>query len=67
MRTCLKKIGILAVAILLAAVFTTGCKTEVSDETFTVEMKAGKHKTVSANPASSKSREIGRASCRERV
>ena len=43
-----------AAAILLAAVFTIGCKTEISSdpapETFTVEMKAGEHGTLSANP-----------------
>ncbi|MBC6720214.1 BspA family leucine-rich repeat surface protein [Treponema sp. Marseille-Q4130] len=54
MRTCLKKIGILAAAILLAALCTIGCKTEVSDETFTVEVTAGEHGTVNANPASGK-------------
>ena len=58
MRTCLRKIGILAAAILFAALCTIGCK-EVSrndpvPETFTVEMKAGEHGTVSANPASGK-------------
>ncbi|MGI5096364.1 hypothetical protein IZU27_05910 [Treponema socranskii] len=51
MRTCLRKIGILAAAILLAALCTIGCKTEVSDETFTVEVTAGEHGTVSAMPA----------------
>ena len=44
-----------AAALLLAAVFTIGCKTEISSdpepETFTVEMKAGEHGTVTANPA----------------
>ena len=45
-----------AVAVLLAAVFTIGCKTEISSsdpapETFTVEMKAGEHGTVTASPA----------------
>ena len=54
MRTCLRKIGILAAAILLAALCTIGCKTEVSDETFTVEVTAGEHGTVNANPASGK-------------
>ena len=43
-----------AAAILLAAVFTIGCKTEISSdpapETFTVEMKAGEHGTLSASP-----------------
>lgn len=43
-----------AAAVLLAAVFTIGCKTEISSdpapETFTVEMKAGEHGTLSANP-----------------
>ena len=43
-----------AAALLLAAVFTIGCKTEISSdpepETFTVEMKAGEHGTLSANP-----------------
>lgn len=58
MRICLRKIGILAAAILFAALCTIGCK-EVSrndpvPETFTVEMKAGEHGTVSANPASGK-------------
>ena len=42
-------------AILLAAVFTIGCKTDTGSgdpapETFTVEMKAGEHGTLSANP-----------------
>ena len=45
-----------AAALLLAAVFTIGCKTEISSsdpepETFTVEMKAGEHGTVTASPA----------------
>ncbi|MGP1474525.1 MAG: InlB B-repeat-containing protein [Treponema sp.] len=45
-----------AAALLFAAVFTIGCKTEISSsdpapETFTVEMKAGEHGTVTANPA----------------
>ena len=45
-----------AAALLLAAVFTIGCKTEISSsdpapETFTVEMKAGEHGTLTANPA----------------
>ena len=58
MRTCLRKIGIRAAAILFAALCMIGCK-EVSrsdpvPETFTVEMKAGEHGTVSANPASGK-------------
>ena len=44
-----------AAAILLAAVFTIGCKTDTGSgdpapETFTVEMKAGEHGTLSANP-----------------
>ncbi len=44
-----------AAAILLAAVFTIGCKTDAGSgdpapETFTVEMKAGEHGTLSANP-----------------
>ena len=44
-----------AAALLLAAVFTIGCKTEISSsdpapETFTVEMTAGEHGTVTANP-----------------
>ena len=44
-----------AAAILLAAVFTIGCKTDTGSgapapETFTVEMKAGEHGTVTANP-----------------
>ena len=44
-----------AAALLFAAVFTIGCKTEISSsdpapETFTVEMKAGEHGTLSANP-----------------
>ena len=44
-----------AAALLLAAVFTIGCKTEISSsdpepETFTVEMKAGEHGTLTANP-----------------
>ena len=43
-----------AAAILLAAVFTIGCKTEISSdpapETFTVKMKAGEHGTLSASP-----------------
>ena len=44
-----------AAALLFAAVFTIGCKTEISSsdpapETFTVEMKAGEHGTVTANP-----------------
>ena len=43
-----------AAAVLLAAVFTIGCKTEISSdpapETFTVEMKAGEHGTLSASP-----------------
>ena len=48
-----------AAAILLAAVFTIGCKTDTGSgdpapETFTVEMKAGEHGTVTANPASGK-------------
>ena len=46
-----------AAAILLAAVFITGCKTDVGSgdpapETFTVEMTHGEHGTVTANPAS---------------
>ncbi|EPF32476.1 hypothetical protein HMPREF9194_00475, partial [Treponema maltophilum ATCC 51939] len=58
MKTCLRKIGIRAAAILFAALCMIGCK-EVSrsdpvPETFTVEMKAGEHGTVSANPASGK-------------
>ena len=45
-----------AAALLFAAVFTIGCKTEISSsdpapETFTVEMKAGEHGTVTASPA----------------
>ena len=45
-----------AAAILLAAVFTTGCKTDVGSgdpapEMFAVEMTHGKHGTVTANPA----------------
>ena len=45
-----------AAAILLAAVFTIGCKTDKrsgtpAPETFTVEMTAGEHGTLSANPA----------------
>ena len=45
-----------AAALLFAAVFTIGCKTEISSsdpapETFTVEMKAGEHGTLTANPA----------------
>ena len=44
-----------AAAILLAAVFTIGCKTDTGSgdpapEMFTVEMKAGEHGTLSANP-----------------
>ena len=44
-----------AAAILLAAVFTTGCKTDTGSgdpapETFTVEMTAGEHGTLSASP-----------------
>ncbi|MFC2331110.1 MAG: leucine-rich repeat protein, partial [Treponema sp.] len=44
-----------AAAILLAAVFTTGCKTDAGSgdpapETFTVEMTHGEHGTVTANP-----------------
>ena len=54
MRTCLRKTGILAAAILLAALCTIGCKTEVitSDplpESFTVEVTAGEHGIVNAN------------------
>ena len=45
-----------AAAILLAAVFTTGCKTDVGSgdpapEMFTVEMTHGEHGTVTASPA----------------
>ena len=45
-----------AAALLFAAVFTIGCKTEISSsdpapETFTVEMKAGEHGTLTASPA----------------
>ena len=45
-----------AAAILLAAVFTTGCKTDAGSgdpapEMFTVEMTHGEHGTVTANPA----------------
>ncbi len=45
-----------AAAILLAAVFTIGCKTDVGSgdpapEMFTVEMTHGEHGTVTANPA----------------
>ena len=44
-----------AAAILLAAVFTIGCKTDTrsgtpAPETFTVEMTAGEHGTLSAGP-----------------
>ena len=44
-----------AAAILLAAVFTIGCKTDKrsgapAPETFTVEMTAGEHGTLSASP-----------------
>ena len=44
-----------AAAILLAAVFTIGCKTDTGSgdpapETFTVEMTAGEHGTLSASP-----------------
>ena len=43
-----------AAVLLFAAVFTIGCKTEISSdtapETFTVEMKAGEHGTLTANP-----------------
>ena len=45
-----------AAALLFAAVFTIGCKTEISSsdpepETFTVEMKAGEHGTLTVSPA----------------
>ena len=48
-----------AAAILLAAVFTIGCKTDAGSgdpapERFTVEMTHGEHGTLSANPAGGK-------------
>ena len=56
MRTCLRKIGILVVTILFAILCTVGCNTGTSSsdpapETFTVQMTAGEHGTLTANPA----------------
>ena len=56
MRTCLRKIGILAATILFAVLCTVGCNTGTSSsdpapETFTVQMTAGEHGTLTANPA----------------
>ena len=60
MRTCLRKIGILAAALAITVIGVTGCpnpgapgQTPVP-ETFTVEVTAGEHGTVNANPASGK-------------